>query len=212
MTTSALETPPKTWRRWSSPSQDAALVLVSAFFFYSHLRHLLVDGSVTGLGFTIEQGILVGMFLMRRRSIATTTRPFDWIVATGSWLPMFMRPADSPTDWAVTMGVVLQTIGVFGTSIAFLSLGRSFGIVAANRGLKRGGPYRLVRHPIYLGHLVTGVGFTLANWSPLNLTLLLIVTGCQVFRIRAEERVLTDSDDYAEYAQRVRWRLVPGLF
>ena len=208
MTTTA----PRAGATRRSIAQDAALIVISAYFFYGHGRRLFVDGSIAGLGLTIEQGILVGMFLLRRRSRATTTRPLDWIVATGSWLPMLMRPADSPTDWAATMGIALQTLGVFGTCIAFLSLGRSFGIVAANRGLKQAGPYRLVRHPIYLGHLVTGVGFTLANWSPLNLTLLLIVTACQLFRIRAEERVLTESDEYASYASRVRWRLVPGLY
>ncbi|MGH2610434.1 MAG: methyltransferase family protein, partial [Tepidiformaceae bacterium] len=147
-----------------------------------------------------------------RRSIATSTRPFDWIIAAGGWLSLLARPADAPNDWAASMGIGLQTVGLVLTIIGFAYLGRSFGVVAANRGLKVGGPYRFVRHPIYLSHTLTTTGFVLANFSPWNVAVLVLLTGCQVLRMRAEERVLTESGPYAEYAARVRWRLVPGLY
>ena len=44
-----------------------------------------------------------------------------------------------------------------------LSLGRSFGLIPANRGVVSTGVYRFVRHPIYLGYLITHVGFVVAN-------------------------------------------------
>jgi protein-S-isoprenylcysteine O-methyltransferase Ste14 len=103
-------------------------------------------------------------------------------------------------------------MGLVGTCTAFLYLGKSFGVVAANRGLKVSGPYRLVRHPIYLTHTVTAVGFVLANFTPINLGILVALTVCQVLRLKAEERILTETGEYAAYAARVRWRLVPGLF
>ncbi|HEX6029788.1 MAG TPA: isoprenylcysteine carboxylmethyltransferase family protein [Tepidiformaceae bacterium] len=208
-TLSATTTSP--WRRRLSMVQDALLVVVSALFFYAHARNA-IDGRLTSVGFAVEQGLLVVMFLTRRRSFATSTRPFDWVVAAGGWLPLLMRPADSPTTWAALMGSSLQILGLVGTCTAFLYLGKSFGVVAANRGLKVSGPYRFVRHPIYLTHTITAMGFVLANFTPINLGILVALTACQVLRLKAEERILTETDEYAAYAARVRWRLVPGLF
>jgi protein-S-isoprenylcysteine O-methyltransferase Ste14 len=93
-----------------------------------------------------------------------------------------------------------------------VALGRSFGIVAANRGVVVGGPYRLVRHPIYLGYLVTHAGFLLSNWSLRNLAVYAAAYIFQVARIFAEERILLVDGRYREYFQSVRYRLIPGLF
>jgi protein-S-isoprenylcysteine O-methyltransferase Ste14 len=91
-------------------------------------------------------------------------------------------------------------------------LGRSFGIVAADRGIVVGGPYRIVRHPIYLGYLVTHVGFLLANWSSRNIAIYIIEYFFQVARILSEERLLKEDDGYRAYFERVRYRLIPFFF
>jgi protein-S-isoprenylcysteine O-methyltransferase Ste14 len=85
-------------------------------------------------------------------------------------------------------------------------------VVAANRGLKVGGPYRLVRHPIYFSHFITTTGFLSANFNLYNAAILALFAVCQIMRIEAEERVLTDTADYSAYKARVRWRLIPGLY
>ena len=200
-------------RRLASTAQDAGLVVISALFFYVHARHVFVDHSVTSVFFAVEQAILVGVFLARRRSFATSVRPFDWVVATlGGWLPLALRPAGGSPEGVVVLATVVQLLGLSLTCHGFWSLGRSFGVVAANRGIKRGGPYAFVRHPIYLSHTITTGGFVLANPSTFNALLYVAVTVFQLLRIVAEERVLTSSGDYATYAQQVRWRLIPGLF
>jgi protein-S-isoprenylcysteine O-methyltransferase Ste14 len=78
--------------------------------------------------------------------------------------------------------------------------------------LKTAGPYRFVRHPIYLGHNITLAGFLLANFWWWNALVFATVLIFQVLRIQAEERVLRATSDYQSYAARVRWRLVPGLY
>ncbi|MFN0147606.1 MAG: methyltransferase family protein [Dehalococcoidia bacterium] len=198
------------WKRRLGLLQDATLVCVSAVFFYLHAAKTL-DGDLTNVAFAAEQGLLVFMFLTRRRSLATSTRPFDWLVAAGAWLPLLMRPiaSDGPLAQAGTM---VQVAGLGLACVGFVYLGRSFGVVAANRGLKTAGPYRLVRHPIYFAHTVTLVGFCLANPSPWNLGLFALTLACQLLRIRAEEKVLSDTASYAEYRAQVRWRLIPGLY
>jgi protein-S-isoprenylcysteine O-methyltransferase Ste14 len=75
------------------------------------------------------------------------------------------------------------------------------------------GPYALVRHPMYLGVFLfcLGSGLALGSWwSALPLMILLPVF---VRRTLLEDRMLeTELNGYREYAKKVRWRVVPGIF
>ena len=94
-----------------------------------------------------------------------------------------------------------------------LSLGRSFGLMPANRGIVSTGLYRLVRHPIYMGYLVTHVAFVAANPTPWNmLTAGERRTSALLARAVCEERTLARDRAYREYQQVVRWRVMPGVF
>ncbi len=193
--------------------QDAALVVVAGLFVYAHATRLIVHGELTSLIFAIEQSMLVVMFLVRRRSQATSPRVSDWIVASiGGWLPLALRPHATDMGSLAVAGVGLQMVGACMTLVGYRYLGRSFGVVAANRGLKIAGPYRLVRHPIYATHMVTTGGFLAANLSPLNVGLVAVITLAQLARINSEERLLTETADYASYRTQVRWKLLPGVF
>jgi protein-S-isoprenylcysteine O-methyltransferase Ste14 len=105
----------------------------------------------------------------------------------------------------MSSGIVLQIS-------AKLALGRSFGIVAANRGVKVMGPYRFLRHPMYAGYTMTHVGFLLAMPSLLNAVLYATALVMQIERILREERVLTQDAGYRAFAARVNYRLIPGIF
>ncbi len=93
-----------------------------------------------------------------------------------------------------------------------ISLGRSFGLIPANRGIVSSGLYRLVRHPIYLGYLVTHIAFVLANPTAWNIALLVTADVALLARAVCEERTLARDQSYRAYQTRVRWRVVPGLF
>ena len=95
-------------------------------------------------------------------------------------------------------------------SVAFL--GRCFGVLPDVRGLVTRGPYRLVRHPLYLGELTAALGIVVGarRWAP-ALAAWLVCLGLQLVRTRYEERSLrAEFPEYAPYADRTK-RLIPGL-
>jgi protein-S-isoprenylcysteine O-methyltransferase Ste14 len=72
------------------------------------------------------------------------------------------------------------------------------------------GPYAVVRHPMYSGMciMVPSTALLLGSWAGLAASLVIVVGGA--FRAVMEERVLRAGlDGYADYAARVRYRLVP---
>jgi protein-S-isoprenylcysteine O-methyltransferase Ste14 len=80
-----------------------------------------------------------------------------------------------------------------------------------------GGPYRVVRHPIYLGEIGAVAGVLIASPNPRNVLALVAIVAAQIGRARLEERTLTAAfPAYAEYAARTpmlvpRLRLAPVL-
>jgi protein-S-isoprenylcysteine O-methyltransferase Ste14 len=109
-------------------------------------------------------------------------------------------------------GLVLVILGAALSLASLMSLGRFFGVRPALRGLATRGTYRLVRHPLYLAYVLQDIGYNLSEWSPG--TLILVATGwaSMIYRIQAEERMLSNDAAWATYAARVRYRLLPGIW
>jgi len=76
-----------------------------------------------------------------------------------------------------------------------------------------GGPYRVVRHPGYLGMIVAAPASVLALGSWWALAPALLYSWLIARRARLEDRYLREHlDGYIDYADRVRFRLIPGIW
>jgi protein-S-isoprenylcysteine O-methyltransferase Ste14 len=95
---------------------------------------------------------------------------------------------------------------------ALFSLNKSFGLVAANRGVKRGGLYGVVRHPIYAGYFISFAAYVTQNATVANVALYAVFICIELLRVAAEERVLSDDPEYVNYARATRWRVVPFVY
>ena len=95
-------------------------------------------------------------------------------------------------------------------------LGRRFsGLVAIQSGhtLVTTGIYRVIRHPSYLGLLLTALGWAFGFRAGVGLLLLALLAPPLISRMNAEERLLgmQFGDEYRAYAQRTS-RLLPGIY
>jgi len=193
--------------------ERTAILILYAFFLSRMLAAFLSTWNPGNLLMLITESMLVGFILCRKSANSLSLRWSDWILAFGATsLPLLAKPlVSAPHVWN-DLAVVLMFLGLFVQVVAKFALGRRFGVVAANRGLCLYGPYRLVRHPIYMGYLLTHIGLCLLSPSMWNLVLFACVYALQIPRILAEERMLSEDQDYQQYKQIVRFRLVPGLF
>jgi len=161
---------------------------------------------------------LVGAAIMAVMSFArfaprSATVNLRTMAASGAMLilPCFMRPIDRSTGALATVGLVFELCGVMLTQVARVYMGRSFGILPANRGIVSKGPFRWVRHPIYFGWLVLSIGYAISYTNPRNVILIVATLPFMVWRIDQEEVHLGADPDYRGYMDRVRYRLLPGL-
>jgi protein-S-isoprenylcysteine O-methyltransferase Ste14 len=125
---------------------------------------------------------------------------------------LLTTPATASAFVPETLVTILMLMGLLVQISGKLALGRSFGLVPANRGVKTRGLYRVVRHPIYAGYTLTHIGFLLGFPSLQNAALYAGVFAIEVTRLMREEAALKRDPVYGEYAARVRYRLLPGVF
>jgi protein-S-isoprenylcysteine O-methyltransferase Ste14 len=159
----------------------------------------------------VSEGVIVFFLIIRRPTSDISLRWTDWAVAAGGTIaPLLVVKGGAPISIAV--GAFLLLFGLVTQLGAKLSLRRSFGLVAANRGVKTGGAYRYVRHPMYLGYMISHVGFLLLSPAWWNVLVYAAAWTCLILRVAVEERLLMRDAAYRAFAERVRRRLIPGLY
>jgi protein-S-isoprenylcysteine O-methyltransferase Ste14 len=139
----------------------------------------------------------------------------DWraVLATALAIDALGLSVSQPVTQPDAAGVAVSLM-LAGTALAFWSawyLGKSFSLLPQARALVTTGPYRFVRHPIYLGGLLITIGEIWLRFSPLVVALNVVFVAAQVVRLRYEESILERTfPEYAEYRSRTS-ALIPGI-
>ncbi|MBI4467964.1 MAG: isoprenylcysteine carboxylmethyltransferase family protein [Acidobacteria bacterium] len=160
-------------------------------------------------------GTVVWLFVVRREPIRKTegmrvrlcSLSGAFILTVVAVLPR------NPQPWGLDATASLLLLN--GTAItlwALFYLGRCFSILPEVRGTVIGGPYHYVRHPMYLGEFISGMGLVLANLSWFSVVIYAVFTWLQLQRMNNEERVLGSSfETYRDYRLRTS-RLIPLVY
>lgn len=187
------------------------LLLFYASFAYAFGVAYLKTQSTSALSYMVFELTMVLVLMVRHFPNRVSERPVDWFSAIlGTYIGLLLRPVETPFDQLFLL--ILQHAGIFISFAGLITLSRSFGLIAANRGIKTGGIYRFIRHPLYSGYVFAIFAFVCMNFTFWNLLVYLFFIAITWVRIRAEERFLLQDPEYKAYADNVRWRIMPFVW
>ena len=197
-------------------ADTAARAAVIALFTVMAVRlglDFLQTGRLTGLLLLASEALVVVLTVFRRAP-ASVDRSIEARVLTAISMvgPPLVKPTGIEGLAPEVATVLISALGLLVVIAGKMSLGRSFGLMPANRGIVSTGFYRVVRHPIYLGYLVTHLAFVAANPTLWNALVLATADVALMARAVCEERTLARDEAYRDYQQVVRWRVLPGVF
>jgi len=126
------------------------------------------------------------------------------------WSPVFPL-------WLIVLGIFLTALGYAISAWAFIE-NRFFSSVVRiqkDRGhaVCDSGPYRIVRHPGYAGNILPLLGIVLALSSLWTIIPAVVALVIAVIRTALEDQTLQEElPGYRDYARRVHYRLIPGIY
>ena len=181
--------------------------IFGAFLFSFLLVVRVVQIAQTGEVFpgsllALQAGFAVFWMIFRGKSSQESQWSVQLMAWTSALVPLALQVSGELSGW-------LSIPGLFLMLWAFWSLGGSFSIAPASRRLITSGPYRLIRHPMYAGEILSLFGLcfgspSLWNWIVLSIFIVSVQT-----RITYEEAML---ERYPIYAHFVKWRMIPGVW
>lgn len=176
-------------------------------------QHLALTSQLASLGLTLAMvGLTVFRFKPARRAEGIESR---FSALGGAFLLLallFVPDTIEVPQWLQVAGLMVATVGCAASIWVIRWLGRSFSIMAEARNLVTGGPYSLIRHPLYLTEEIAVVGFAMLHLSPMAIVILVLHWVLQLRRMHNEEQVLTAAfPEYANYAATTP-RLIPHFW
>jgi len=191
----------------------AMIVVLFTIFSMNLFGDYMRTGHVTSLLVLVGESLVVILTVVRRRAQHVDRSVAAAVITTLSVAgPPLLRVSDATPLLADPATATVCALGLVLVVVGKMALGRSFGLVPANRGIVVRGPYMFVRHPIYTGYLITHAAFFAANPAPWNAGVILVADTLLIMRALMEERILSSDVEYQGYCRRVGWHLVPGVF
>jgi protein-S-isoprenylcysteine O-methyltransferase Ste14 len=156
----------------------------------------------------------VAFFIIRRLPIAKFAAWWPRIIALiggNSTLLFLMLPAAAPRVQTDLISSVILMVGTGGSILALIYLGRSFSVTPQARAIVVSGPYRFIRHPLFLCEQIISFGIMFQYEQPWAFLVFSIGVAAQFPRMYFEELILSQTfPAYRLYAERTA-KLIPGL-
>jgi hypothetical protein len=191
----------------------AGLGLLFVLLSINLVHDFLQTRRVTGLLLLVGEALVVVLIVFRRPARQVDRTTTARVVTTVSLLgPPLLRAGAEPALLPDLVTASVSCVGLLIVIAAKLTLGRSFGLVPANRGVVVSGPYGFMRHPIYFGYLISHAAFLAAHPTLMNVALVVVGDAALMWRALLEERTLLGDEQYRAYSERVAWHVVPGIF
>jgi len=191
----------------------AALGLLFVLLSINLVHDFLQTRRVTGLLLLVGEALVVVLLVFRRPARHVDRTTTARVVTTISLLgPPLLRAGTEPALLPDLVTASASCVGLLVVIAAKLTLGRSFGLVPANRGVVVSGPYGFMRHPIYAGYVISHAAFLAAHPTMVNIGLVVVADVALVLRALLEERTLLGDEQYRSYCERVSWHVIPGVF
>ena len=214
------------------PALAAGLLL--ALLGLETLQRNILGWLLLAVGISYSAGVIIHYWIrkeplrqpgMSGTAVAETRKKSFWLILPGMLAALFAPPLEyiyfpeslPRAVWLQVMGLAPITMAVtlwLWTWAFIRGLGPLSIRVTAKRQLIQGGPYRMIRHPVYAGKILIALGLTLGYSSLAGLSaILFVLLPTVVYRILAEDKLLAKhfGIQFNEYARRTR-RLIPGLW
>ncbi|WP_216937134.1 MULTISPECIES: isoprenylcysteine carboxylmethyltransferase family protein [unclassified Acinetobacter] len=187
-------------------------IIALSYFAYNIFLGYEITNKKTLLLLLLGELLTIGLVVFSK---ATNTRDLSLIsivlTLSASFYFFLVNLNGNEKFISETSAEIIMIIGISWQILSKLYLGRNFGLLPAYRGIVVNGPYRVVRHPIYLGYFIMHVGFLLSSFSIFNLFLYFFLYVIQFGRIIYEEKILSKNEAYQNYKEKVRYRIIPFL-
>lgn len=199
-----------------TPWRDRTIALIAAtpFMWATYNRVHSVGIDLPSIVLVAQALVFLATMVSRKTPVRVSTNPWFWLLTFVETYWLFVVIIVVRHGRAIVPHWASDSLATFSLLLmiwARLSLGRSIGLVPAQRSLVNHGAYEYVRHPIYVATSLNLVAVGLNGFSPTNLVI--VALGVFWFWLKSivEESYLRSDPQYAEYMRRVRWRWLPGI-
>ncbi len=160
--------------------------------------------------------LIACIYAVRLRPLNRSTKLIPTATAIGGGFltcGLLFLPLRTSLPVGLTLaGIALVLIGNIFAIASLGYLGRSFSILPEGRRLVMAGPYRFIRHPLYMAEAVATIGAMISFLSPAAVGIVAAQFLLQLGRIHYEEKILRETfPRYADYSRDTA-RLIPGVY